>query len=152
MSALAVIRPDDWNLALFVHVLGAMAMVGALVLAGFYLFTARRDGSLAAARLGFRSMLYGALPAFIVMRGGGQWIAEEEGVVDSEAAWIGIGFMTADIGALLVIASTVAAGLGLRRARREGTNGRGVSVAAWLVAVMLVAYVVAIWAMTTKPE
>ena len=32
MSILAAIRPDDWNLALFVHILGAMVLVGSLVL------------------------------------------------------------------------------------------------------------------------
>ena len=34
------------NLALFVHVLTAFVMVGALVTAAAYLFAARRDGSL----------------------------------------------------------------------------------------------------------
>ena len=29
MSLLAAIRPDDWNIPLFVHVLGAMVLVGA---------------------------------------------------------------------------------------------------------------------------
>ena len=27
-SSLATIRPDDWNLALFAHILGAMVVVG----------------------------------------------------------------------------------------------------------------------------
>ncbi len=34
----AVIRPDEWNLPLFVHVLGAMLLVGTLLLAGLVLF------------------------------------------------------------------------------------------------------------------
>jgi hypothetical protein len=152
MSTLAAIRPDDWNLALFVHVLGALVMVGALVTAASYLFVARRGGALQSARVGFRALLYAALPAFIVMRGGAQWIADEEGLADSDAAWIGIGYTVSDLGGLLVIAATVAAGLALRRAGRTGTSaGRSASVAAWVVAVLIVAYLIAIWAMTTKP-
>lgn len=152
MSTLAAIRPDDWNLALFVHVLGAMVMVGALVTAASYLFVARRGGALQSARVGFRALLYAALPSFIVMRAGAQWIADEEGLADSDAAWIGIGYTVSDLGGLLVIAATVAAGLALRRAGRTGTSaGRSASVAAWVVAVLIVAYLIAIWAMTTKP-
>ncbi len=154
MSLLALIRPDDWNLALFVHVLGAMVMVGALALAATYLFAARGGGSLAAARVGFRSLLYAALPSFIVMRIGAQWIADEEGVADSDAAWIGIGYIVSDMGALLILVATVASGLALRRAGQgeaAGNGGRRATIAAWLVAVLIVAYLLAIWAMTTKP-
>jgi hypothetical protein len=154
MSALATIRPDAWNLPLFLHVLGAMVMVGSLALAAAYLFAARRDGSLESMRVGFRSLLYAALPAFIVMRAGAQWIADKEHVSDSNEAWIGIGFMSSDLGALLIIVATVAAGLAVRRAGREGAEGgtgRGVAVAAWLVTVLIALYVVAIWAMATKP-
>jgi hypothetical protein len=154
MSALATIRPDAWNLPLFLHVLGAMVMVGSLALAAAYLFAARRDGSLESMRVGFRSLLYAALPAFIVMRAGAQWIADKENVSDSNEAWIGIGFMTSDLGALLIVVATVAAGLAVRRAGREqaaGAGGRGVTVAAWLVAILIALYVVAIWAMATKP-
>jgi hypothetical protein len=154
MSVLATIRPDEWNLPLFLHVLGAMVMVGSLVLAATYLFAARRDGSLEATRIGFRSLLFAALPSYIVMRGGAEWIADKEGVADSDAAWIGIGFMTSDLGVLLIIIATVASGLALRRARRaegSGGGGRGATVAAWLVAVLIALYVVAIWAMATKP-
>ena len=152
MSALAIIRPDAWNLPLFLHVLGAMVMVGSLALACVYLFTARRDGSLESLRVGFRSLLYAALPAFIVMRAGAQWIADKEHLSNSNEAWVGIGFTTSDLGALLIVISTVVAGLAVRRAGREGAGGRGVTVAAWLVAVLIVLYVVAIWAMATKPS
>lgn len=154
MTVLAAIRPDEWNLALFVHVLGAMVMVGSLVLAAWYLFAARRDGSLEAVHFGFRSLLFAALPAFVAMRVGAQWIADEKGLADSDAAWIGIGYAVSDMGALLVVIATVAAWLALRRSRRaEGAAGdnRGAAVAAWLVAILIAAYVVAIWAMTTKP-
>jgi hypothetical protein len=154
MSLLAAVRPDAWNLPLFTHVLGAMVMVGALALAASYLFVARRDGSLMAARSGFRSLLYAALPGFIAMRGGAEWIADKEGLTESDAAWIGIGYGVSDVGLLLLVIAMVAAGVSLRRARRaeaaEG-NGAGVTVAAWSVSLLIVLYVVAVWAMTTKP-
>ena len=151
MDVLATLRPDDWNLALFVHVLGAFAAVGALVLAASYLFMARRDGSVELTRLGYRSLLFGALPAYVVLRVGAQWLASKEGVEDSDAAWITIGYLATDIGLLFLLISTVATGLAVRRAGRDGRIGGGVGVAAWLVAVLIVAYAVAIWAMAAKP-
>jgi hypothetical protein len=152
VSVLAVVRSDSLDLPLFIHVLGAMVMVGALVLAASYLFAAARGSTLEATNAGFRSLLYAALPAFIVMRAGAEWIADKEDVTDSDAAWIGIGYTVSDLGALLIIVATVASWLALRRARRDGSRpGRSATVAAWLVAVLIVLYVVAIWAMATKP-
>lgn len=151
MDGLATLRPDGWNLALFVHVFGAFAAMGALVLAASYLFMARRDGSLELTRLGYRSLLFGALPAYVVLRVGAQWIASKEGVEDSDAAWITIGYLTTDLGLLFVLVSTVATGLAVRRAGRGGGVGGRISLAAWLVAALIVAYAVAIWAMATKP-
>ena len=37
MSVLAVIRPDSWFWPLFLHIAGAMVLVGALMLASVYL-------------------------------------------------------------------------------------------------------------------
>src|SRR5262249_18305763 len=120
-------------------------------LAAVYLFTATRDGSLESVRVGFRSLLFAALPAFVVMRAGAQWIADKEHLSDSNEAWIGIGFTISDLGALLILIATVAAGVAVRRAGRQEGGGRGVAIAAWLVAVLIVLYLVALWAMATKP-
>jgi len=147
MSLLATIRPEDWNLALFLHVLAAFVMVGALVTAAAYLFAARRDGSLELTRAGFRSLLIAALPAFIATRLSAQWLVSKEGLEDAELAWIDVGFITTDAGLLVLVGSTVAAGLAVRRA--EGV--RGVALAAWLVALLIVVYAVVIWMMATKP-
>jgi hypothetical protein len=147
MSLLAAIRPDEWNLPLFVHVLAAFIMVGALVTAATYLFAARRDGSLELTRAGYRTLLVGALPAFIVTRLAAQWIVSEENLEDVEAAWIDVGFISTDVGLLVLIGATVAAGLAVRRA--DGV--RGVSLAAWLVALLIVVYAIVIWTMATKP-
>ena len=153
---LAIIRPDEWNFALFVHVLGALALVGATVLATTSLAAAWRDGSLAATRTGYRTLLIGVIPAWIVMRIGAQMIGDKEGFIDLDEppAWIEIGFITSEPFLLFVIIATVLAGLAVRRAGREGaTDGPsvGIRIATGLTAFVLLAYIVALWAMTTKP-
>jgi hypothetical protein len=153
MTVIALIRPDAWNFPLLVHVLGAMLLVGALALSASALVIAWRGGEGAVVRLGFRSLWMGALPAWIVMRAGAEWIANKEGYgKSSDPSWVGIGFSTADIGLVVMLIATLLGGLGVRRlARGRGDGnalGRG---AALLVALLIVGYVVAIWAMTTKP-
>ena len=154
MTVIAAIRPDAWNFPLLVHVLGAMLLVGALGLSASALVIAWRGGAGGMVRLGFRSLWMGALPAWIIMRGGAEWIASKEHLQDSKASWIGIGFSTADIGIVVMLIATLLGGLGVRRlARDQGGGGNALGRgAALLVAVLLVAYVVAIWAMTTKPD
>jgi hypothetical protein len=148
---LATIRPDDWNIALLLHVLGAMLLVGALVLAVTALVLSWRDGDRGLTRLAFRALLVGALPAYVLMRVGAQWIASKEGLEDSDVAWIGIGYTTADMGALLIVVSTILAGLALRRANRDGGAGGTGRTATVLVSLLIVAYVVTTWAMAAKP-
>ena len=74
-SMLAAVRPDSWNFPLFVHVLGAMLLVGGL-LAGASVLTFAR-GDVRSLRLGYWTLLVVALPGYIVMRIGGQWIYSE---------------------------------------------------------------------------
>jgi hypothetical protein len=154
LSVLAAIRPDAWNLPLLLHVLGAMVLVGTLVLAASALVLSRRDGSVAMLRLGHRSLLLVALPAQLVMRGAAEWIADKEGLTGDEApSWVDIGYGVAETGLLVLLASILLTGLALRRAGRpEGSSGDGLSQAATvLVTVILAAYLVAIWAMTAQP-
>ncbi|HLM09982.1 MAG TPA: hypothetical protein VK307_09740 [Thermoleophilaceae bacterium] len=143
MSVLAAIRPDDWNIALFVHVAGAMALFGSLVLVA----TALAGSDL---RLGYRALLIGAIPSWIVMRVGAQWIASKEHVddIDPAPAWVGIGYGTSEGSFLLLIIATVCAGVAARRVRGGGLR----TTTLVLVGISLVAYVVAIWAMATKPS
>jgi hypothetical protein len=148
------IRPDSWEFPLFLHVLGAMVLVGALVLAATALVGAYRGGGTRMLQLGCRALLYGAFPGFLTMRLAAEWIRDKEQISgDNEPSWIGIGYATSDLGLLLLVVATALAGIGLRRAIRtdSGTATVGVSVALGMVTVMLIAYVVAIWAMTTKP-
>jgi hypothetical protein len=155
--SLLVIRPDEWNLPLLLHVGGAMVMCGALVVAAAVLVLAVRstgDDRVALARFSFRILLIGVLPAYIVMRGAAEWIYSKEGFSgDNDPGWIGIGYITSDLGLLLIIISTVLAGLAARRIR---TNPDGPSmmtrISMALTFVLIAAYVVAVWAMTTKPS
>jgi hypothetical protein len=146
MTVLAAIRPDDWNFPLFLHVLSAMVLFGAVVLA----VVSVAGNSQAGLRLGFRSLLIGAIPAWIAMRLSAQWIASKENLLDEDVeapAWIDIGFMTSEGSLLFLIAATVCAGMATRRGRGGGLRTATVV----LVGITIVAYVVALWAMSTKP-
>jgi hypothetical protein len=148
---LAAIRPDAWNLPLLVHVAGAMLLVGALVVVAATMGAAlkRGDGVEVLTSLAYRTLLLGVLPAYVLMRGGAEWIAAEEDVPD-DAGWIGIGYGTADGGLLLTI---IAAVLAWRAARRgaDGPGGMGRAVLV-LAGVLILAYGVALWAMAAKPD
>jgi hypothetical protein len=149
----AAVRPDSWNLPLFLHVLGATTLVGLLAVAVAMLIAAARAGDdrTAAVRLAFRTLLIGAIPAYLVMRIGAEWIADKEHLTDSDASWIGIGYSVADVGLLILIILNVLAGLAYRRARR---GGQPVALLRWttgLTLLLILAYGVALWAMATKP-
>jgi hypothetical protein len=148
--SVALIRPDSWDFPLLLHVLGAMLLVGALILAASALILAWRAGSAGLLRLGYRALLFGAVPAWIVMRVGAQWIADKEDLPDS--TWLGMGYGSGDGGIVFIVVATILTGLAVRRAARAAGSGGGFRWAsAALVAVLLVAYLVTIWAMTAKP-
>jgi hypothetical protein len=149
----AAVRPDSWNFPLFLHVLGAGVLVGLLAVAAAVLIAAARAGDdrTAAVRLAFRTLLIGAIPAYLVMRIGAEWIADKENLTDSDASWIGIGYSVADGGLLLLIIMNVLAGLAYRRARRGGQPLTLVRWTTGLTLLLIVAYAVALWAMATKP-
>jgi hypothetical protein len=143
VTVLAAIRPDEWNFPLFLHVLGAMVLVGALVLA---LAAAASENH----RLALRTLLFAAIPSWIAMRVAAQWVYSEEKLdeLDPEPAWVGIGFATSESTLLLIIAAAVCS---WRATRRERGGGLRTATLA-LIGIVLVAYLVAIWAMTTKPS
>ena len=72
---LAFDRPHSWDFVLFIHILGATVLVGAVVLATAALAGAWKNGSVPLVQLGFRSLLWAALPAYVVMRIGAESIA-----------------------------------------------------------------------------
>jgi len=102
---LALIRPDAWNLPLFLHVLGATVLfgtVGVLAVAGFAI---RRSTNhqLLLARVAQRTYMLGVIPAYILMRVGAQWIDSKEFPNGGEPGWVGVGFLVSDAGAILLI-------------------------------------------------
>ena len=155
---LAATRPTGWDFPLFLHVLGAMVLVGGLTVAVAFQLLAwrKRDPADVAAftRAGFRALLAVALPGLIVMRIGAQWVYSKEGWSgDNDPAWLGIGYLTADLGGILLLIPIILAGLGARRLRRsEGSKSVLTRIAMPLATLLLIAYVVAVWAMTTKPD
>lgn len=139
---------------LFLHVLGAMLLVGTLlaVATAIVLDWRRPDTRGGLTRLGLKTLLLGVVPAYALMRIGAQWTEARADFPDSsdDWAWLTIGYITADAGAALILVSLVLAVVGLRQLRVGGgrTLARSVGV---ISVVLLAAYVVAVWAMTTKP-
>ena len=154
IELLAAVRPDEQNVPLLVHVVGATVLVGGLLTGASTLAFAR--GETRFLRLGYWTLLAVALPGYVVMRIGAHWIYSEQAWDDlpegtDEPAWLGIGWIVADLGALLLLISLIAGGIGVRRLR----DGKG----AWLLkATMVIAFLilaaalVAVWAMAGKPD
>jgi hypothetical protein len=147
------VRSDSVNIALLVHVLGAVVLVGGLVTAAAAAIIGWRDEGMALRRLSYKTLLWVALPGYIVMRVGAQWVESEEHLDDlaESPGWIGIGYITADLGGLLLLIALILGGIGLRRSRAGG--GGGLLKATTVIATILVAaYVVTVWAMGAKPN
>jgi uncharacterized membrane protein len=102
---LAIVRPDSWNLPLFLHILGATVLFGTtatVAIAGFATRTHSEHSKLLW-RVAARTFLFGVVPAYIVMRVGAQWIDSKEFPNGGEPGWVGVGFLVSDVGALLLI-------------------------------------------------
>jgi peptidoglycan biosynthesis protein MviN/MurJ (putative lipid II flippase) len=149
---LAANRLDDsLNLPLFIHILGAAILFGAVITMVTLTFTAERTAEPDAMRkLAFRSLLWAGLPAYIVMRVGAQWLYSKEHLdnLPTDPAWIGIGFGVADLGLLIFL---IALGLSGFASRRRGDSGLA-RAAGILGAILIVALLIAVWAMGAKPN
>ena len=152
---LAAIRPDEQSFALLLHLVGATVVFGALLASATSLLLARGEARLL--RLGYFSLLLVGLPGLILMRLAGQWLYNLQHWDDlpdqiDEPAWLGIGFVVADWGGLLFLLSLALGGVGIYRLR-QGKSATGLLNATMLISlVLIVAYVVAVWAMTGKPD
>jgi hypothetical protein len=158
VTVLAAIRPTGWDFPLFLHVLGAMILVGGLVVAvSMQLLAWRRRNpadTAAFSRGAFWALLTVALPGWVLMRIGAEWIYSKEGWTgDNDPDWLGIGYIAADLGFVVLLVTVLLAGLGVRRLRRSGGEtsilGR---IATPLATILLILYLVAVWAMTAKPD
>jgi hypothetical protein len=151
MNVLAAIRPDDWNFPLFLHVLGAMTLVGATLTGASTLAFARGDPRLL--RLGYWTLLVVGLPGYVLMWAAAHWIYSKEGLDESpiDSAWTTIGFVVAEGGAVFFVASLIVGGIGVRRL--GSGKGAGLLKATMILSlILLAAYVVAVWAMAGKPD
>ena len=142
-------RPDSWNVPLFLHVFGAMVLVGAVaaaVVAQLWTVTPADGDRLR--RFSFRTMLFVAIPSWFVMAAGSEWIYSKEfGDSSDDPAWVGIGFMTREGGGLLLLIATICAGIASRKAKGGLARASGI-----IAAIALAAWIVAVWAMAAKPD
>ncbi len=152
MSTLAAIRPDSWNFPLFVHIVGAVVFAGGVLSCAAILGFARGDVRLL--RFGYWTLLAVALPGYIILRVGAEWIYSKEGwddVPDNLTPdWLNIGFLVADFGALLLLVALIIGGIAMYRMR----DGKGAGLLKGTLAlsvVLLAASLVAVWAMAGKP-
>lgn len=151
---LAAIRPDSWNFPLLVHVLGAMVLVGAMTAAVTALLAGWRRDAEPYARFAFWTLLVVGLPAYIAMRGGAQWIYDKEGFSgDDNPTWVGLGYMVGDFGIPIFLITLIVTGIGARRLRRPDAGSSVLARIGGVLAVILLAsYVIAVWAMSAKPD
>jgi hypothetical protein len=154
MSMVAAVRPDSWSVALFVHVIGAMILIGGLVASAALIGFARGDTKLL--RLGYWSLLAVSVPGWLLLRVGAEWVYSREGWNDlpsgfNQPSWLDVGFIVADGGGLVLLLAVALGGVGVRRLR--GGGGAGLLRATLVLStVLLAADLVAVWAMTGKPS
>jgi len=122
---------------LFLHVLGAMVLVGSILAVLILTLAAWRRPQTASLRRGtLRTLLFLAIPAWVVMRVGAEWIySKENDIYPTDPTWVGIGFIVADAG-LLVLLLTTGTAYWWRRSSKA-VAGRIVTGLAGLYLVML---------------
>ena len=131
---------------LFLHVLGAMTLFGAILAAVILSGVAWRRTDLAFLRKATFWALVSGIPDYVVLRAAAQWIYSKEGFSgDHDPTWIGIGFMVSDAGLLLLLATIGVAYWWLRSGKPVA--GR---IVAGLSSVYLVLLAVAWLAMSGK--
>jgi len=152
---LAAIRPAGQDFPVLLHIVGATIVFGALLASVGSLALAR--GQIRLFRIGYFSLLFVALPGWILMRLSGEWIYRKQGWNDvpeqlKDPTWLRIGFGVADWGGLLFLVALVVGGVAVLR-MRSGKSGAGLLKATMSIAVVLaIGYVGAVWAMTGKPN
>ena len=142
---LALLRPDSWNLPLFVHILGATILFGTTATVAITGFASRGrdDYRELLRRVTSRTFLLGVIPAWALMRVGAGWIAGKEFPGDTKTpGWVDVGFIVSEPGALLLLVIGI-----LLLVRRQ----RVLLAVPVLAAIYVVALGVAWVAMSGKP-
>jgi hypothetical protein len=141
---LALVRPDSWNFPLFLHVLGATVLVGAVAATALAASGSRNSPLLR--RLTFRTLLIVGIPAWAVMRVAGQWVDSREDI-PGDPGWLGVGYIVGDAGLIVLLLTAFFAWRSTRKPDRAWP-ARTVTV---LASIYLVALLVAMFAMSGKP-
>lgn len=142
---LALLRPDSWDFPLFLHVLGATTLVGAVgatALAASY-----SEGSVLLRRVAFWAITLVALPAWVLMRLSGQWTDSREDI-PGDPTWLSYGYLVGDVGLIVLLVTAV---VGWWSSRKPEQRWPAQAVTA-LTSFYLIGLLVAMWAMTTKPD
>jgi hypothetical protein len=157
-DALADLRPNNFNFALFIHVLGATILVGGVLTAASAFAFAR--GSVRQLRFGWFVLLFVALPGLALAKLGATAIWNKESAHSfigsafphsDDPRWIEIGGTALDGGGVGLVLALILGWIGLRR-MREGKGGEGYLKLTMLISFALLAgYFLAIWAMAGKP-
>ena len=153
---LAAIRPDDQSFALLLHLVGATVVFGALLASATSLAAGARRDPAASARLLLAPARRPPRPDPAPARRRMALPAPELGRASrpdrSSPPGSAIGFIVADWGGLLLLLALALGGVGIHRLG----NGKGGTVllkATMVISLILIlAYVVAVWAMTGKPN
>lgn len=141
---LAIIRPDSWNLPLFLHVLGATILTGATAAAFVGAVSERRWPWLRVVVA--RTLMLAVFPAWVLMRLGGAW-EDSRSPIGDDSTWLGIGYLVGDAGFVLLIVALILGAVGVRRPQRRWP----IQAVAVITGLYFVALVVAMVAMTGKP-
>jgi uncharacterized cupredoxin-like copper-binding protein len=154
-EVLAAIRPGGQDFPVLLHIVGATIVFGALLASVGSLALAR--GQVRLLRVGYFSLLFVALPGWILMRLSGEWIYRKQGWNDlpgqlKDPTWLRIGFGVADWGGLLFLVALVVGGVAMLRMRRGESGARLLTLTMAIAVVLAIGYVGAVWAMTGKPD
>lgn len=134
---IAAIRPTGWDFPLFLHVLGAMTLFGAVLTALVLAYAGR-------SRESFIALLV-ALPAWVAALAGGAWIESKEHLSNASFAWLNIGHGVLEPGVIVLLAA-----LGVCFWwKRKGTARLG-QITAGLCSIYLLLLAVAWLAMSGK--
>ena len=170
-DALADLRPNSFNFPLLIHIVGATVLVGGVLTAAAALYFAR--GNVRQLRLGYFSLLLVAFPGYLLAKLGATLIWHKESAHSfigaafphpDDPRWVEIGGTALDAGAALLVLALILGWFGLKRL--EGETGdfltkvpvvRSMTGEALLrytmiiTFVLLAGYVLAVWAMASKP-